>query len=152
MPEILHQGRSFASKLSLSTDLLHDSCGRGYSVIHFQALYMIKSGKEHLKNIMGRSRLVFMYIFKFNRYSEQNALAEFRCQTSKILNIAGLMSSHRQPTKHCRYWCGNISATCIVLLKLALLSLRYDIDKVFRMHYSKMREVFLEEIECFWNP
>lgn len=100
---------------------------------------------------MQRSRHVSMTLFNLNRNSKQEVLTEFRFRTSELPKIADLTGWHRQPAKCCTYVYGSITATYIVLRKLALPCRWYNIAKVFCMRHSKMREVFWEEIKCFMN-
>lgn len=69
-------------------------------------------------------------------------LTRFRFKWTDVGKISNLMRCNSGKTRRKGYICNPLVANCIVMHRLSSPLRWNDIETTFRMHYSKMSEVF----------
>ena len=96
-----------------------------------------------------RSIKIYVTNFNLNIFSEQTSLALFRLSKAEIGTVADVFVWTSCRTIRNCYRCDVITATCIVLCRLACPCTWRDVDFLFGMHQSSLSEVFWEVLETF---
>eukprot|EP00171_Calliarthron_tuberculosum_P019568 IDg19568t1 len=105
-----------------------------------------KDATEDMVEIARRTQHICSATFNLNRFSEQQCLIDFRFKRSEIPRIAALCGWTGR-TERNGYICDPVTATCVMLRRLAYPCRWRDLEKDFGMHSSKLSEVFWEVSE-----
>jgi len=113
-------------------------------------LKKVKANRIDLKKINLRTRTTKGITFNVNIYNEASCLRDFRFRSSEIPVICSLFNWDHGKTARSRYRCDPITASCIVLRRLASPCRWADLEYVFGMHSSHLSEIFWEVLETFY--
>ena len=112
----------------------------------YQQLQKIRSD---IARISIRSLTISANYFNLNIFTEQESLSLFRLRTKEIVKVADVLGWRACNTTRNRSRCNIMNATCIVLRRIASPCRWVDMGFMFRMHASRLREVFWKVIETF---
>lgn len=107
-----------------------------------------KKQRSDLRRAERRQRAVRQIHFNLNIFSTELSLRLFRFRPSELGRVSTIVS-FSGVTKRRRYRCDPITATCIMLRRLAFPCRWIDLEYTFGMSVQMMSEVFLETLEAF---
>lgn len=107
------------------------------------------NSEQDIKLLTRRSRHVHQVYFNLNILSELECVSKFRFEKRDIGTVVDGINWYEGVTKRSRYRCDPVTATCVVLRKLAAPVRWFDVELEFGMRSSHLSEVFWEVVECF---
>lgn len=105
--------------------------------------------QEEINFLFKRSRHIHAIYFNLNALSEHECVSRYRFQKAHMGLIVQAVGWKAGITKRNRYRCDPLTATCVVLRKLAGPIRWYEVEKEFGMRTSHLSEVFWEVTEQF---
>ena len=105
---------------------------------------------DHMK-LMHRNVAISSMTFNLNTYSDLRCLQEFRFRLKEISQISDSIGCHAGNTRRSAFKCGAVTATCILLRRLAYPCRWVDLELTFGMHSSALSEIFWEAIESLYT-
>lgn len=114
-------------------------------------LALLEGAKEqdNCKKLARRTAHISASHFNINAYSELECVTTFRFRKEHIGAISIVLSWQECLTKRNGYTCDRITATCIVLRRLASPVRLYDMEVEFGKHSSQLSEIFWDVVENF---
>eukprot|EP00171_Calliarthron_tuberculosum_P001560 IDg1560t1 len=140
--------KAMTKKLQRLRKLLLLAVASGNKCIQLRLYRKIRYVKTELGLIMTRTMLVVTSTFNLNAFSDEVCLREFRFRKQEVPIINNIVNWTTGVTKRNRYVCEQVTATCILLRRLAYPSRWTDLEPMFGMHSSALSEVFYE---CAWS-
>ena len=99
--------------------------------------------------LCARSSTISSTYFNLNVFSDQESLSLFRFRKAEIGTIADILGWKACRKVRNRYKCDVITASRIVLRRIASPCRWSDVESVFGLHSSCLSEVFWEALETF---
>jgi hypothetical protein len=106
---------------------------------------------EHIQKLRLRSMHISSASFNLNSWDNERSLRDFRFRLEEIPRIAEEIGWNRSRSDRNKYRCDSITATCIILRRLASPCRWRDIEVTFGMHSSAMSENSWEALETFYE-
>ena len=107
--------------------------------------------RADLFKLMHRTVAISSTVFNLNAYSDLQCLQNFRFRLQEIPQISRAIDWNAGKTSRSGYLCDSVTATCIVLRRLAYPCRWVDLELTFGMHSSALSESFWEAIECLYE-
>lgn len=104
--------------------------------------------KQDLRRLLRRKRDVKTTYFNVNVFSIEESLRLFRFRPSELGRVSNVID-FSGPTERRRYRCTPLTATCIILRRLAYPSRWVDLELFFGLSSQVLSEVFWEALEHF---
>ena len=105
---------------------------------------------DHMK-LMHQTVAISSMTFNLNTYSDLRCLKDFRFRLKEIQQILDAIGWHTGKTRRCGNKCSAVTATCILLRRLAYPCRLVDLELTFGMHSSALSEIFWEAIESLYQ-
>lgn len=128
----------------------YQRCLRGGSTF-LQAVYRRRLRRicRDIKMIRTRSMEISSHVFNINGYSNEACLRDFRFLPHELPKISELVDFGGRTSRN-RYICAPMTATCILLRRLAYPTRWADLEHMFGMHKSRPSEVFHEAVNSLY--
>ena len=104
-----------------------------------------------LFKLMCRTVAISSAVFILNAYSDLQCLQMFRFRLQDIPQISRAIDWNAGKTSRSGYLCSAVTATCIVLRRMAYQCRWVDLELTLGMHSSALSEIFWEAIECLYE-
>jgi len=117
-----------------------------------QAVYRRRLGDalQEIKMIRTRSMRISSHVFNVNGYSTEQCLRDFRFRPQELPKITDIINWSGTTTRN-RYVVSPMTATCILLRRLAYPTRWQDLEPVFGLYASQLSEVFYECAEKLYK-
>jgi len=123
-----------------------------YNSVIVQSFYRrrLQRALMDIKLMCRRSFNISMYTFNLNSYSYEECLRDFRFLPTELPRIMFLVGFEGVTSRN-GYVVNPMTATCILLRRLAYPSRWADLEHVFGLYSSQMSEVFYECAESLYK-
>ena len=107
--------------------------------------------RDDYAKLVQRTWAISTTAFNLNSYSDLRCLQDFRFRLNEVPRIADAVGWAGGKTTRSGYKCSPLTATCILLRRLAYPCRWVDLEIVFGMHSPTLSEVFWEAIESLYQ-